>query len=295
MNAADEHSARLGEAEGSRPGIEGKDARPEPGLEDLEPAHVVERHVGVDQLEARVAPQRSALLGDHPRQTVFGVREGAGDAEGPTSFVEGQAERRADERVPARGVRRAAVGVEERRQRLGIRQWERDDTRVPIELGRQVRDRHHEHERDVALGRGEIAKRANDPRLRQPGMQIEHDARDACLAGPSRALDACQGFTGGRVVGPSAGGRPFEDARAPEGVADEGARPPLLVGHDAHDGHPRGGGGAKVADEGVAHRRQYTGPAPETSRRSSDAAARVMTRSSRAGLRRSSSRPSRAS
>src|SRR6185437_5661758 len=68
-----------------------------------------------------------------------------------------------------------------------------------------------------------------------------------------RALDGGQRLLRRGVVGPAAGGGPLEDPRAAEGLAEERPRAPLLVGDDAHDGDAGGGGGAKVADEGVGH------------------------------------------
>ncbi len=288
MHAAHEHPARLGETERPRAGVERQHARAQPRLEHLEAAHVVEGHVGVDELEAGVATERSPFLRDDAGERLGGVGRGARDAERAAGFVQRQAERGADERV-LRGTRLRRVllpvlGVEERGQCLRVRKGQGEHTRVAVDLGRQVRDGHHQQERELAPDRCEVAEGAHDPGVGQPRVEIEHHARDAGLVAPDGALDARERLARRRVVGPAAGRRPLEDARAPERLSDEAQRAPLLVRHDADDRHPRRGGGAKVAYEGVAHGKTSI-PGRGT----------ITPRSSRAALPRSSSRPSRAS
>ena len=90
--------------------------------------------------------------------------------------------------------------------------------------------------------------------VREPGMQVEHDARDARLAGRAARSMAGQRARG-RPRRRSSRASPSIRARARPGSASptraRARRSSWVTTHTM--GTPACGGGAKVADEGVAH------------------------------------------
>ncbi len=99
LHPAHEHSAWLGEAERTRACIECGDARSQPALEHVETADFFELDGRGGEVQARAPAEGTALLRDDPGEGAGFVLGKSGQAKCAPRFVEGEAHRRADERV----------------------------------------------------------------------------------------------------------------------------------------------------------------------------------------------------
>ncbi len=250
LDSAYEHAAGLRQPERVRSGVEGEDAGSKPGLEDIEPTDVVERHVGLEELEARGSTEGSSLLCDEPLERLLWIAQRAPETKGAPGFVEGEPERGADE-LFARPARAGSGehAVERGAHVARARQGESEDGGVAVEVRGEPRGGHREHEGGLARNGREVAQGSDDASVLEPRVEIEHHAGHPGFSGPSCARDARERIARLRVVVPAAGHRPSENTRVGECGTDERSEAPFLVRHHADDRRPRRPRGAKIPHE----------------------------------------------